>query len=1788
MPFIMKKLGLFLLLLALIFAAGCLSTRDASVNVSFKDQDKPSTSPLIFNFSKSLFEPDIKPMVDSLPLIEFEPEIKGRFVWLSDKTLAFYPFNPLQPGIEYRAQLTSRLKQITKKNLPDEVLFSTPQFKAEVKRTYWSIVDGETKLFAEIRFNYPVDPESMESLVKVLSNDKSINARFLDRKQSQEFTLELSGANLPLEGGTIDLVLESGFSSSVGGTSFREANVVHGSVTPSSSFSIDQQEVVLEGNKWIVRFLMNQTPSENNPKEYIKSYPEMDLNFTIIPGGLEITGPFVQGATAEFRFDENYCSQSGVKFGGTQWKSLVFATTGSYIGFTDQQSLYLGTKGRASLGLMVDKVDQVKVSVFRIYENNLLHYLRNGQQYNYNEFEGHWVDFYGWMADEGYGDKVYEKVMDVGALPTHGEQRLLPLEVDAILNSKGDGGIYVITVSSNEQPWIRDTRLVALSDIGLMAIRQGADLMVWSFSIRTAEPRGGVNVKVISRSNQVLYFGKTNDDGSILFKAEANSLGTSPFVMITAKQNEDFNAMLLANSVVETSRFDMTGRPALIEAYDAYIYGPRDIYRPGDSLFAVGLVKDRNGKVAANLPVTFRLLGPSGQVITSQVGSTDKLGTFSLSSRINKNQLTGKYRLVLLSADDRVIGQQGLLIEEFVPDRMELKMKLNKSSFSSSDSVVLNLTAATLFGTSAPNRMVESELTLSPTQINSNEFKDYTFSISDKLSRVALTQVVQTKTNGSGVCRVSYRLPDNRGTGLWGGSVTATVFDENNRPMIRQLPFVLSTQSVYAGIGMGQSWVSTGVAYPVYLVAVDQNGKFVPNSKIKVQVYRKEWQTVLESDGGTNRYRSFSKDLLIDDRMVLVAKPGTSFSFTPGVSGEYIVRASIPGTESVVEYSIWAWGEGSSVATSFGVDRDGKIEIECDKPEYKIGEKAKLLFRTPFDGIINIAYLGVNGILTHTQVTAENRSASVTLNLSKTGVPNVWVSATLIRPMDDSQIPLTVAHGIVNLKVVNPENTQRVEIIASDKSGSSTTQEVTVKAKGGSVVTLAVVDEGILQLTSFKTPDPYGWFYGSFAFSAEWWDIYKYLYPELAPDFSSSGGDMAMARRVNPFKNSQQAPLSWWSGTRMVPSSGVLKFRVPIPAFSGKVRMMAVASDENSCASAEKWMTIADPVVISVGVPAFLAPNDSLGFPVTLTNTTSGALVINPVIKSTGPVRLKFAGTQSTLRSGEEKQINLALVASSAIGEASVTVSVNVGDKSYSITQNLSVRPVTGPFRVAESGAIDAGKSITVKSNGGWIKGSTEANIWMSTNPAGQYWAYYGDLLRYPHGCTEQVISVAFPRLYYGLKGDGSKEGRTMVVIKEALNVIQANQVQDGGLAYWPDSNQSDLWLSVYGLHFMVDARNHGFDLNKEVYDKLLRFVKARITGHPKSIYSFMTPNGNLLSGKYTSREIPYAMFVLSLLGEPSIPDLNYYKDERSSLTAEGRVVMAAAALLAGDKEGYNYLLPYRQTLPDVIKTTGGSLNSDVSSAALSLIAMSKANPSDGLTVALSDLLKKRLGKESYLSTQERAFSLIALGSLSASNKDAKVMATISLVDGTNVKYSEGDFSQNFKKEITPFKITTTGTGRLYYSYDISGASAVERPAENRFIAVSRQILDRWGAPVNQSRLRKGDLVVVQVSIVSTLNTTISNIALTELLPACFEVENPRLQPSRDYGWMKSPSEMDYMDLRHDRITWYTTANPIVRTYYYLARVTASGNFSGGSTYAEAMYDGQYFSNQPFNRIRVE
>ncbi|HML84536.1 MAG TPA: MG2 domain-containing protein, partial [Bacteroidales bacterium] len=254
---------------------------------------------------------------------------------------------------------------------------------------------------------------------------------------------------------------------------------------------------------------------------------------------------------------------------------------------------------------------------------------------------------------------------------------------------------------------IRDTRLVALSDIGLMAIRQGEDLMIWAFSIKTAEPRSGVNVKVISRSNQVLFSGTTNDDGSLLYKREGNAANLSPYVMITAKQNEDFNAMLLANSIVETSRFDMTGRPALMEAYDAFIYGPRDIYRPGDSLFAVGLVRDRAGKVASSLPVTFRLLGPSGQVVSSQIGTTDNAGVLSLKTKISKNQLTGRYNLVLLSADDRVIGQRSLLIEEFVPDRMEVKLKLNKASFNSGDSVILNLSAATLFGTSAPNRLVE-------------------------------------------------------------------------------------------------------------------------------------------------------------------------------------------------------------------------------------------------------------------------------------------------------------------------------------------------------------------------------------------------------------------------------------------------------------------------------------------------------------------------------------------------------------------------------------------------------------------------------------------------------------------------------------------------------------------------------------------------------------------------------------------------------------------------------------------------------------------------------------------------------------------------------------------------------------------------------------------------------------------------------------------------------------------------------------------------------------------------
>ena len=463
-----------------------------------------------------------------------------------------------------------------------------------------------------------------------------------------------------------------------------------------------------------------------------------------------------------------------------------------------------------------------------------------------------------------------------------------------------------------------------------------------------------------------------------------------------------------------------------------------------------------------------------------------------------------------------------------------------------------------------------------------------------------------------------------------------------------------------------------------------------------------------------------------------------------------------PGANSYVSrnfysYGNWGWGIDNS---AFEVNSEGHVDIELDKKSYYSGESAKALFKTPFSGKLLVT-TETDHVLSYQYINVDKRTASVNLPMSEEDVPNVYITATLIKPHGVSDIPLTVAHGFLTVKVEEKGRKMPVEISSQKTVRSRTHQKVKVKAAPGSLITLAAVDNGVLQVSDFKTPDPYDYFYQKKALQVDAFDLYPLLFPEVRAKLSSSGGDadLEMKKRVNPMPAKRIKILSYWSGIAKANGSGEANFEFDIPQFSGEVRLMAVAYKDQSFGASENTMTVADPIVISTALPRFLSPGDTVTVPITLSNTTSSSTTVSANMKVSGPLKIIGGNGQSvSLNANSEGRAIFQVVAQPAIADReNFNVVVNGLGEKFTDETEISVRPPSTLQKMSGSGSIQGGSTQTVTINtSDFIPGSVDYQLVISRSPALELADQLRWLVEYPYGCTEQTVSAAFPQLYYG------------------------------------------------------------------------------------------------------------------------------------------------------------------------------------------------------------------------------------------------------------------------------------------------------------------------------------------------------------------------------------------------------------------------------------------------------
>jgi alpha-2-macroglobulin len=1802
-----------LILLTAIAATAVLSCNRSAVSLSYTNakDEVPQLGNLIFRFSQSVVRDSMLNLWDSSDYVSFEPRIEGRFRWESPDQLVFSPSQPLSPATNYKAEINKAVLKFSKYDKVeggDDIKFHTPDLTLDNTQVIWMLLDEDSRKAVpqiDLFFNYRIKPADLQDKLEIQVEGTKVDYTPVSVSTDNKISIRINGLKQEDKDLNAKIIIEKGLKPESGNNSTSEPITASLSIPSPYVLTIQNVETEHDGTEGMVKVITSQQLTGESLKSSVKFAPELGFTTQLSDNGFIIRSD-------KFNVDDSYELKiaKGLrgKIGGILKEdynsSVAFGELESNIRFSNSKAVYLSKRGGKNIEVQITNTPRVKLVISKIYENNLLFTQRYGyypqetaqasyasRAYESEDGEYYGNDYYSSYTDALLGDVIYEKEIDAASLPKSGSGRLLNLSQfeDRLPDFKG---IYHVVIRSTKDYWVRDSRFISLSDIGLIA-KEGQDKMyVFTNSIKTAAPVNGVTVNLYGANNQLLGTATSNAEGvAEIPYAKKEFNGFKP-AMVIAKTADDFNYLPFNNTRVNTSRFEVGGKRNNPSGFDAFVYAERDIYRPGEKVNFSVIIRDRKWKAPGDVPLKLKFLLPNGKELKSFRKSLNEEGSLEGSVDIAGAAITGTYTLEVYTSNDVLLASKNFSIEEFVPDRIRVNAKLSKDFLKSGESTTLLINAMNFFGPPAANRNYETEIQTRQKYFSSEKFPDYDFTLANQTSFFS-KDVKQGKTDVEGNATIEYAVPDmyiNVGA-LQTGFYT-TVFDETGRPVSRATSIDIYTQNVFFGIK--RDWYyyySLNQPVKFQLVAVNKDGNAV-NAEARIEVIKHEYNTVLRKSGSYFRYESQKSDkLMIESKVNVTAN--TVYTYVPRSPGDYEVKVYLPGANSYVSRSFYSYGSWGNMNTSFEVNTEGNIDIELDKKSYFSGEGLTALFKSPFNGRMLVT-METDHVISYQYVDVANRTASVSFKLNGEHVPNVYITATLIKPHELSDIPLTVAHGFQNVKVEEKSRKIPVSIVSQKSVRSKTNQRVTVKASPGSYVTLAAVDNGVLQISDFKTPDPYNYFYQKKALQVAAYDLYPLLFAEVRAVLSSTGGDgdLDLTKRVNPMPAKRIKVVSFWSGIKKANGSGAADFEFDVPQFSGELRLMAISYKGETFGSAENTMTVADPIVISTALPRFLSPGDTVNVPVTISNTTDRATNVSADLKVEGPLKVLGSTSESvSLNAKSEGRTTFRIVADPTIAAGKVTVTIKGLGENFTDATEISVRPPSTLQKVTGSGSVVGGQTQRINIGlSDFIPGSTEYELVVSRSPALELGEHLKYLVQYPYGCTEQTVSAAFPQLYYGDMSDLmqlNKRNRSNANtnIMEAIRKIKMRQLYNGAVTLWDGEGTEDWWTTIYAAHFLLEARKAGFDVDNSLIETMLGYINFKLKNKELITYYFNRTQNK----KIAPKEVAYGLYVLALAGRTNVSAMNYYKAKPEVLALDSRYLLSAAYATAGDKKSFTAMLPSSFAGEQSVPQTGGSFYSDIRDEAIALNALLDVDPGNAQVPVMIKHVSDKLKSRYWLSTQERAFAFLAIGKHARAANQSTATAEIRVNGKTIAKVSDGKWrGDKSALKGTTVEIATEGSGRLYYFWQAEGISASGAyKEEDNYLKVRKRFYDRFGTPIAGNTFKQNDLVIIGITLERSFSTPIENVVITDLLPAGFEIENPRTKEIPGMDWIKDGATPTALDVRDDRIHFFVDVDYNKQTYYYAVRAVSPGNYKMGPVSADAMYNGEYHSYNGAGIIRV-
>ena len=1567
------------------------------------------------------------------------------------------------------------------------------------------------------------------------------------------------------------------------------------------------QDMVLEGikrdengEKPRLTLLFSDELDVRHPIEgLVQVRPEMPIRLKASGKQIFVDGDFSYGHTYELEIHPGIRSNWDTRTREIIRRTVNFADRKPQLRFA-RDGVFLPSSEDKRLRFATLNLRRVTLEVKKVFASNLGQFLQTERLDSGKEKRDSFSNY----SVRRVGVQVARKTLEIS------DQRNIWLEHELDLRSliaEGERGLFLIALnferddmlyrpsSSGEESGYysnpnsygyigahgRVYKALIVSDIGLTYKRGHDQHLVYATHIDDARPLSGARVNLRTYQNQIAAKGTTDSQGLVRFKDVEEEV-----FYVEAEYRGQRSVIKPKNMAWNLSSFDIGGVAARPGGTRAFIYTERGVYRPGDEINLSVIARHQDNTFPNDHPATCKIFNPRNQMVFEQVQRREREGLYSFAFATRPEDPTGNWRAQIRIGDSTF--DHVLKIETVVPYKLKTKITPAKARLGREDEF-LNADMHTTYLFGNPAAELEAELTVS-LQSDHKTFPQYrAFSFTNALIDYQPVQAVVFKgqLDDEGHTHVEWPLPPlvNVPSALQ-AVLTAKVLEKGGRPNYQRHQIPIDPYDHYVGLkkpefDYGYTRVGTSVQIPA--VVTDVQGNPIAGRNLRYRVYRGVtywWWEYENREAFRRRFKSDRRTEIVSEQQVVSATEPIDLIFQPADSGQFLIEVTDGDEGHTAAFFVQAYRWGHAPA---GGGSEGVLGLKADRERYRLGDMAIISFPVPRKGSILFSLEQGNRVLDSRwyHLNGAQEEFQIPIIVSTAMVPTVYASVSLIQPhgQTDNDRPIRL-FGTLPIEVYDPSTRLDLDIRMPELLRPSKPFTVEVQSVADSVeFTIAVVDEGLLALTNFRTPDPWRYFFQKQRLGVHTSDLFNHIIGAGKGDPFKTfaiGGDFDREQAEPSRKRRRFPPVSMFAGPLTTDASGYARVQFIMPNYVGAVRTMVVGAQGRSFGHFEKTTEVKDDLMVMSSLPRIIGPGDRFEVPVTAFALIDSLDDIEVSIEVQGPLDIVGEARKGvSFPNRGEHDVFFELQAHQAVGEATVVVEAKSGEARAVQQTHLDVRPASPPlYESIERGVIPGETvSFTVPDKG--LPGTNQARISVRRRPDFNFDNQMLRLVRYPYGCVEQTVSSVFPQLYLKNLLDLDSEKFQIVAadidkhINAAIRKLRRFRLPDGSFSLWPGGRHTSVWGSVYAGHFLIEARKLGYHIPEDMYQGWLRYQQTQST----------------MTRDHLKVRV-YRVYLLALAGHPARGAMNLLKEnELHSMKNLEKWLLSTAYLHAGMQGIANEIVRTTGVTVEAYREFGNTYGSDLRDKALildNLVAFQNWDMADALVAEVAQSITR-----DWHSTQTTSVALLALGKYvlalqQSSSTSTPLTGHIRLPGGQTVPFSidglgyQLEIASGFGGDISVHLDADNAVQRAFAALDWEGVPLRDvGQDEEAHIKLNVAWLDEDGMRIDPGTLAQGTTFWGHIRVENSTQVRLEEVALTQLLPAGWEIENTRLVSEGRPEWMAEwrLNAEEYLDIRDDRIDWFFDLHGRPLDFAVKLNAVTRGTFARPPTQVEAMYN---------------